>query len=170
MRNFRSDRRESFGDRSGGRSRGGRSGRDFGSRGRDRGDRFGRDRRPPQMHDVTCDKCGRECQVPFRPTGDKPVLCSDCFRKNDSAGNFNSRERQSGSSGISSQQFNELNDKLNKILKVLQDLELDIDDDSEEENSDEDDEDIDDDEVLEDEANLEEEEEDEEELENVKKR
>lgn len=31
------------------------------------------------MHDAICAECGRTCQVPFRPTGDKPVFCSDCF-------------------------------------------------------------------------------------------
>ena len=38
----------------------------------------GRDR---QMHDAVCSNCGRRCQVPFRPTGEKPVFCSDCFEK-----------------------------------------------------------------------------------------
>ena len=28
---------------------------------------------------ATCSSCGREAQVPFRPTGSKPVYCSDCF-------------------------------------------------------------------------------------------
>ena len=71
--------------RFGGRSGGFGGGRSFG--GGSRGG-FGRDRdserRPLEMHDVVCDKCKKECQVPFKPTGDKPVLCSDCFRKNDS--------------------------------------------------------------------------------------
>lgn len=49
----------------------------FGS-GRGRGDRGDRGDRP-QMHDAICDDCGRKCQVPFRPTGDKPIYCSDCF-------------------------------------------------------------------------------------------
>jgi CxxC-x17-CxxC domain-containing protein len=40
----------------------------------------GRDRGPRQMFDVTCSNCGREAQVPFRPTNGKPVYCSDCFR------------------------------------------------------------------------------------------
>ncbi|OGZ43223.1 MAG: hypothetical protein A3J55_02395 [Candidatus Ryanbacteria bacterium RIFCSPHIGHO2_02_FULL_45_17b] len=40
----------------------------------------GRDNRP-QMHDATCNKCGKRCQVPFRPTGERPVYCSDCFEK-----------------------------------------------------------------------------------------
>ena len=33
-----------------------------------------------QMYDAVCTECGRPCQVPFQPHGDKPVLCSDCFR------------------------------------------------------------------------------------------
>ena len=44
---------------------------------RDRGGRGG-DR--PQMFKATCDSCHKECEVPFRPTGDKPVYCNDCFR------------------------------------------------------------------------------------------
>jgi CxxC-x17-CxxC domain-containing protein len=40
---------------------------------RDRGDR--------QMFDVTCSDCGKQTQVPFQPSGDRPVYCQDCFRK-----------------------------------------------------------------------------------------
>lgn len=29
---------------------------------------------------ATCSACGREAQLPFRPRGDRPVYCSDCFR------------------------------------------------------------------------------------------
>jgi CxxC-x17-CxxC domain-containing protein len=32
-----------------------------------------------EMFSATCASCGREAQVPFRPTGSKPVYCSDCF-------------------------------------------------------------------------------------------
>ncbi|MFA4941812.1 MAG: CxxC-x17-CxxC domain-containing protein [Patescibacteria group bacterium] len=38
-----------------------------------------RDERP-EMHKAICSECGRDCEVPFRPTGDKPVYCSDCFK------------------------------------------------------------------------------------------
>ena len=31
---------------------------------------------------VTCADCSVECQVPFIPRTDRPVYCSDCFRKN----------------------------------------------------------------------------------------
>ena len=32
-----------------------------------------------EMFSATCDNCGREAQVPFRPSGSKPVYCADCF-------------------------------------------------------------------------------------------
>jgi CxxC-x17-CxxC domain-containing protein len=34
---------------------------------------------PREMFTATCSACGREAQVPFRPSGAKPVYCSDCF-------------------------------------------------------------------------------------------
>jgi CxxC-x17-CxxC domain-containing protein len=37
--------------------------------------------RPREMFSTTCDSCGQEAKVPFRPTGSKPVYCSDCFRR-----------------------------------------------------------------------------------------
>ena len=39
-----------------------------------------RERAPREMFSATCSSCGREAQVPFRPTSGKPVYCSDCFR------------------------------------------------------------------------------------------
>jgi CxxC-x17-CxxC domain-containing protein len=44
--------------------------------------RGGQGRGPRQMHDVTCSECGNPTQVPFKPTGEKPVFCRDCFNKN----------------------------------------------------------------------------------------
>ena len=34
---------------------------------------------PREMHPVTCSNCGKETEVPFKPRGDRPVYCSDCF-------------------------------------------------------------------------------------------
>ena len=34
-----------------------------------------------QMFPAVCAECGKGTQVPFEPRGDKPVYCSDCFRK-----------------------------------------------------------------------------------------
>ena len=33
------------------------------------------------MHSAVCDACGRECKVPFKPSGDKPIYCSSCFEQ-----------------------------------------------------------------------------------------
>ena len=32
-----------------------------------------------EMFSATCANCGREARVPFRPSGARPVYCSDCF-------------------------------------------------------------------------------------------
>ena len=40
----------------------------------------GYERAPREMFAATCSSCGKEAQVPFRPTSGKPVYCSDCFR------------------------------------------------------------------------------------------
>ena len=34
-----------------------------------------------QMYPAVCAQCGKETEVPFQPRGDKPVYCSDCYRK-----------------------------------------------------------------------------------------
>ncbi len=36
---------------------------------------------PRQMFPAVCSECGKNTEVPFQPRGDKPVYCSDCFRK-----------------------------------------------------------------------------------------
>ena len=34
-----------------------------------------------EMHPAVCAQCGKDTEVPFRPSGDRPVYCSDCFSK-----------------------------------------------------------------------------------------
>ena len=34
-----------------------------------------------EMHDVKCADCGEQTQVPFKPDGERPVYCQDCYRK-----------------------------------------------------------------------------------------
>ena len=34
---------------------------------------------PREMHPAVCAQCGVDTMVPFRPRGDRPVYCSDCF-------------------------------------------------------------------------------------------
>jgi CxxC-x17-CxxC domain-containing protein len=35
---------------------------------------------PRQLYDAVCAGCGVQTQVPFQPTGSKPVYCRDCFQ------------------------------------------------------------------------------------------
>lgn len=35
--------------------------------------------RDRQMFSAKCSDCGKNCEVPFRPTNGKPVRCTDCF-------------------------------------------------------------------------------------------
>ena len=45
----------------------------------------GRDRGPRQLFDAVCSSCGVQTQVPFQPSGVKPVYCRDCYRSQQSA-------------------------------------------------------------------------------------
>lgn len=85
-----SDRKKSFGGKPGGF--GGKP--SFGGPKRFGGDRpsFGRGGDRPQGFKTTCDQCGKSCEVPFRPNGDKPVYCNDCF--GDKRDSFNEFDRK----------------------------------------------------------------------------
>ena len=48
------------------------------------GDRFGG--RPREMHKAVCAECKKECDVPFKPSGDRPVYCKECFSKRKDGG------------------------------------------------------------------------------------
>ena len=66
-------------------------------------------RKEIEMHSATCDKCGARCEVPFKPSGSKPVYCSDCFRKGE---NFEPK-------GNDKKDFDIINEKLDRILEAL---------------------------------------------------
>lgn len=36
---------------------------------------------PRTMHKIKCSQCGKDDEVPFKPIGDKPVYCKDCYFK-----------------------------------------------------------------------------------------
>jgi len=49
-----------------------------------------------EMFSATCASCGQEAQVPFQPSGDKPVYCSTCFEQrggSNRGGGYGSRGR-----------------------------------------------------------------------------
>ena len=76
MRDFKSDNRS--------RDRRDSSRRSFGDR----------DSRRFLLYDAVCDECGKDCQVPFKPSGDKPIYCSDCFEKKGGRDSNRSRDRR----------------------------------------------------------------------------
>ena len=85
-------------------------------------------RGPVEMHQATCDNCGKSCEVPFRPTSGKPVYCSNCFeskkggsepRRYDSP-REETRVQPSFNQPNYSAQFDTLNSKLDNILKILE--------------------------------------------------
>jgi len=39
------------------------------------------DRGPREMHKIICSDCGKEAEVPFKPTEGRPVYCQECFKK-----------------------------------------------------------------------------------------
>ncbi len=62
--------------------------------------RGGGDRKErPNMHSAVCSTCGKRCEVPFRPTGDKPIYCSSCFENEGNSsprreGGYNRQDRE----------------------------------------------------------------------------
>ena len=63
-----------------------------------------------EKFDVVCDKCGEDCQVPFRPTSSKPIFCDKCYAKGGSASvdltDVNNR-------------LDKIDEKVDKILALL---------------------------------------------------
>lgn len=88
------------------------------------------DREARPMFKATCAQCNKPCEVPFRPSGNKPVLCSYCFEEQKGAGDGGSRpERRSDRpsyskdvpfrSSDSSQALKDIALKLDKIINLL---------------------------------------------------
>ena len=64
-----------------------KSQRDGGSYSR-AGSSYGGGRGEREMFSATCASCGQEARVPFQPTSDRPVYCSDCFKSRRSGGGY----------------------------------------------------------------------------------
>lgn len=76
---------------------------------------FGRSNRrsePLTMHQAVCDECKKNCEVPFKPASNKPVYCSDCFKKHD--------KYKTNNSGQYEKELAQINKKLDRILEALE--------------------------------------------------
>jgi CxxC-x17-CxxC domain-containing protein len=93
--------------------------------------RFNNDRQERQeMFSAVCANCGKQCEVPFRPSGNKPVLCRDCFQNNRGSDSrrperrsfdrpdFNRNDNRNTAPDYKAQ-FDMLNAKMDKILEIL---------------------------------------------------
>lgn len=43
------------------------------------------------LHKAICADCNKECEVPFRPSPDRPVYCKECFSKRKNGGPVNAK-------------------------------------------------------------------------------
>lgn len=136
MKDFKRGGFNRGGDRGGNRfggDRGGFGGKRFGDRGGDRGGRRDFNDRPA-MHKTTCSECGNMAEVPFKPTGDKPVLCSNCFGGGDRGRSNDRGDRRGGDRGFGNkdrapqggvdmskmkEDIASLHSKMDSILKLL---------------------------------------------------
>jgi len=102
MNNFKEGGFKKQGGKFGGRPSfgGNRSGGNAQSKGKFGG--HARNDRPSEMFKATCSDCQKSCEVPFRPSSDKPVYCSNCFgKKNDDSRNDRGGHDRNERSGFS---------------------------------------------------------------------
>jgi CxxC-x17-CxxC domain-containing protein len=138
--------KKSYGDRP-------RSGGRFNDRGDRSPSRFGgRSERPMQKFDAVCSKCGKACQVPFRPNGTRPVYCTDCFggpqQASRNKGSFPMRDGspwptapapRTGGKTIADleRQIGAMNTKIDTMLRILEAVSAEAENDSEDEDAEE---------------------------------
>ncbi len=102
---------------------------------RDFGDRGG-DRERPRLYPAVCAQCGKNCEVPFRPDGQKPVYCRDCFGRprEEGAGSFRQGparydapaqpRAENGDMTALRRQVDALNTKIDNVLRLMQAAQL----------------------------------------------
>ena len=142
MRTFKRPRK--FGEMDSGRDSGRSSGRSFkkfngesprkfsNSSGRPKafGSKESRSGNGFKLFEAVCDKCGNKCDLPFEPTGNKPIYCRSCFRESQGSNErfgqknrFESKKfddrQESNMPTISSGDLEAINRKLDKIMKAL---------------------------------------------------
>ncbi len=87
----------------------------FGDKGGDRDSgrqMFGEKR----LYEAVCDTCGNSCEVPFRPTGEKPIYCRQCFVKPEGRTNTFAAPKPSEDY---KDHFRMINKKLDTLLALL---------------------------------------------------
>lgn len=88
-----------------------------------------------EMFQTTCSGCGNTCEVPFRPSGGRPVFCNSCFKdqKEDGFGQSGRSEfknrpapaAQAPAAGMSEDTkkiFIDLGSKLDRLIAAVEKL------------------------------------------------
>ena len=119
-----------FGGRQSRGNFGGNRGGDFGKRRSEGNFRSGGNPSPIKFKTV-CAECGEPCEVPFKPSGDRPVYCSNCFKNRenvrpDRAKSYPSNPSNQSNSNVGDQ-LRKLSEKVDQILEIL--LSITIEDD-----------------------------------------
>ncbi len=80
----------------------------------------------PEMHKAVCDKCSKDCEVPFKPSGGKPIYCSRCFedvdpKRNDRGGSRDFKKTNTSSIDIFplKKELSSINEKLDVLIEIL---------------------------------------------------
>jgi CxxC-x17-CxxC domain-containing protein len=92
-----------------------------------------------ELFEAVCAECGEPCEVPFKPTGNRPVLCRSCFRQQEGGEGANrfegrgtrgkprERFREKSGGGPSADVSGQLADINRKLDIIIEALEIDID-------------------------------------------
>ena len=108
-----SSNRASYGGRNRENSKGGKSSQGNRGGGRSYGRDSSRNAGGLTLTKAICAKCHVECEVPFKPTSNKPVLCRSCF----TGGAEQNKSR--GTSPNLEKEIKEILIKVNKIMEAL---------------------------------------------------
>lgn len=58
------------------------------------------ERRERVLHKAVCADCHKDCEVPFKPTGERPVYCKECFSKRKAGNSFKGNQGNRQSSNL----------------------------------------------------------------------
>jgi CxxC-x17-CxxC domain-containing protein len=77
-----------------------------------------------ELYAATCANCHKTCEVPFRPNGQKPVFCRDCFGEKKGAPREFSKPTTSSDTSIEGlkRQLDAMNKKIDSLVKLVENL------------------------------------------------
>jgi len=85
------------------------------------------DQKSHKLYPAVCDNCGNNCEVPFKPTSDKPIYCSQCFGDKRSSNRRHTSGKPVQHSHLQTnpdvknleKKLTQLEEKVDKILSLL---------------------------------------------------